>query len=313
MALTVEQQAFDSNKDGRLTGSELTNYNDAVTAAAEPENEANRPKSGTDVSTAVTRLNYESAKALLEKSVEALEVNVKFTKEDINAFMEMFKKEQNKQIAKTVTTSASKTTPGVGEGAADKVIAGTQKQEFPSFFNPSSFAQDFVWSKVNFKDEAVLGGKTLGVLSDVRAAVEAFQLMGVSEADIRTAAKQIAMGKKSLDSYKTELQKIAKREYPQFADRFDADPELTTYDIASPIIGMLSKTWEVDSDSIKMDNPIVMSYMNYAGADGKGQQPSRYDLLIKAKQDPKYQLTQQANEDARSAATELARAFGFGI
>lgn len=312
MGLTVEQQGFDYNKDKKLTGSEVTDYNNAAAAAAVPEG-TNNPKAGSGVSTAVTRLNYESAKALLEKSVEGLEVNLKFTKEDILAFMEIFKKEQDKQIAKTVVTSSSKTTPGAGEGAVDKTVESTQKAEYPSFFNPTQTAQDFIWSKINFKDEKVLGGKTLGILSDVRAAIEAFQLMGVSDADARLAAKQIAMGKKTIDSYKTELQEKAKKEYPQFADRFAADPELTTFDIASPIIGMLAKTWEVDSGSIKMDNPIVMSYMNYAGADGKGKQPSRYDLLLKAKQDPKYQLTQQANEDARSAATELARAFGFGI
>jgi hypothetical protein len=137
--------------------------------------------------------------------------------------------------------------------------------------------------------------------------------MGVSDNDIRAAAKQIAMGKKTVEDYTVELQKIAKKEYPQFTDRFDADPTLTTYDIASPIIGMLAKTWEVDSKDIKMDDPIVMSYMNYGGADGKGQQPSRYDLLLKAKNHPKYQYTQQANEDARDAATGLARAFGFGV
>jgi hypothetical protein len=310
MALTTEEQAFDiSPKDGKLSEAERANFDKSQV----PLGTAGGPTSGTSVNTAATRLNYQSAKELLEKSIEGLEVNLKFTKEDILAFMEIFKKEQDKQIAKTVVTSSSKTTPGAGENAVANTVESTQKNEYPSFFNPTQTAQDFIWSKINFKDEAVLGGKTLGILSDVRAAVEAFQLMGVSDADARVAAKQIAMGKKTLDSYKTELQAKAKKEYPQFADRFDADPELTTFDIASPIIGMLSKTWEVDSDSIKMDNPIVMSYMNYAGADGKGKQPSRYDLLLKAKQDPKYQLTQQANEDARSAATELARAFGFGI
>ena len=137
--------------------------------------------------------------------------------------------------------------------------------------------------------------------------------MGVTDNDIRIAAKEIAMGRKTIDAYKVELQQIAKKEYPQFSDRFDKDATLTTYDIASPIIKMLAKTWEVEEDQVKMDNPLVMSYMNYAGPDGKGQAPSRYDLLLKAKKDPKYQLTQQANEDARDAATGLARAFGFGV
>ena len=76
---------------------------------------------------------------------------------------------------------------------------------------------------------------------------------------------------------------------------------------------MLAKTWEMDEKDISMDDPIVMSYMHYAGADGKGQQPSRYDLLLKAKSDRKYQSTQEANENARDAAVGLARAFGFGV
>jgi hypothetical protein len=34
---------------------------------------------------------------------------------------------------------------------------------------------------------------------------------------------------------------------------------------------------------------------------------------MKAKADPKYQKTQEANENARDAAVGLARAFGFGV
>jgi hypothetical protein len=130
---------------------------------------------------------------------------------------------------------------------------------------------------------------------------------------MRIAAKEIAMGNKTIEDYNVELQRIASKEYPQFADRFAKDPTLTTYDIASPIINMLAKTWQMDPKTVKMDNPFVMSYLNYAGPDGKGQQPSYYDLLMKAKNDPKYDLTQEANENARDAATGLARAFGFGV
>jgi hypothetical protein len=76
---------------------------------------------------------------------------------------------------------------------------------------------------------------------------------------------------------------------------------------------MLAKTWQKDPKEIEMDNPFVMSYLNYAGPDGKGKQPSYYDLLLKAKNDPQYELTEKANEDARDAAVGLARAFGFGV
>jgi hypothetical protein len=56
-----------------------------------------------------------------------------------------------------------------------------------------------------------------------------------------------------------------------------------------------------------------MSYLRPGGADGKGVAPSYYDLLLKAKNDPKYDLTREANENARDAATSLGRALGYGV
>lgn len=273
----------------------------------------NRSSAGTSTSTTVTRLTYQSAKSLLEAVMREADFMGKLTPEDIKQFVVDFSAAQDKQIEKVIVKSSSKTVAGATKDATSKVVDTTAKTEFPSFFDAKAFANDFIWSKIDFKNEKALGAKALTSLADVRGVVQSFQLMGVTDNDIRAAAKEIAMGRKTLDAYKVELQQIAKKEYPQFADRFDKDPTLTTYDIASPIIKMLAKTWEVEEDQVKMDNPLVMSYMNYAGPDGKGQAPSRYDLLLKAKKDPKYQLTQQANEDARDAATGLARAFGFGV
>jgi len=271
------------------------------------------PKSGTSTSTAVTKLTYESAKALMQKAAEDADFIGKFSKADIEEFMKEFDIKQNSMIAKTVTSTASKTTAlGTADGAS-RTVESTAKQEFPSFFKPEEFAADFIWKKINFKDEATLGAKSLDALAKVRGIVQSFQLLGVSDAEAKVAAKQIAMGKKTEAEYTVELQKLAKKEYPQFADRFDTDPTLTTYDIASPIIDMLAKTWQVDKKTIKMDNPLVTKWLRYAGPDGKGVQPSYNDLLIQAKNDPKYELTTEANENARDAASSLARAMGFGV
>jgi hypothetical protein len=274
---------------------------------------ANTARVGTSTDTKVTRLTYQTAKGLLERVMDEANFMGKLNPEDIKNFMALFSQAQDAQIEKVVTTTSSKTTKGATADAASQVVESTKKQEFPSFFDPAEFARDFIWQKINFKDEKNLGAKSLAALGEVRNAVKAFQLMGVTDNDIRAAAKQIAMGKKTIDAYKIELQQIAKKEYPQFADRFATDPELTTYDIASPIIKMLAKTWEMEEKDISFDDPIVSSYMNYAGPDGKGQPPSRYDLLLKAKADRKYQATQEANENARDAAVGLARAFGFGV
>lgn len=263
--------------------------------------------------TSVTRLTYNSAKAMLQDAMEEVGFAGKLTKADIEDFMKRFEKNQNEQIQKIITSSRTKIVPGATDEATKKVMESTARQEFPSFFKPLEFAKDFIFAKIDFKNEGALGAKQLDVLAQVRGLADQFQLLGVSPADLRVAAKQIAMGKKTLDEYTVELQQIAKKEYPQFADRFNLDPTLTTYDIAAPVINMLAKTWQKSPKEIKMDNPYVMSYLNFAGPDGKGKQPSYYDLLLKAKNDPQYELTEEANENARDAAVGLARAFGFGV
>jgi hypothetical protein len=315
MALTKDEMLFDKNKNGVLEPSEQQSM-DSLGAYLNVDEVAKttNPKSGTSVSSKITKLTTQTARALMETAAEGADFIGKFSNADVEQFIKEFNAMQAMQVEKVVTSTAQKVTPGgATEGAVDKTVESTAKTEFPSFFKPSEFASDWVWKKINFKDEKALGAKSLTALGEVRGLVKSFELLGVTESDIRKAAKQIAMGQKTIDAYRVELQQVAKKEYPQFAERFDADPELTTYGIASPIVKMLAKTWEVDEDEVSLDNPIVMSYMHYAGADGKGQQPSRYDLLLKAKADPKYQKTQEANENARSAATGLARAFGFGV
>lgn len=271
------------------------------------------PQSGTNTATSRTKLTKNTALAIMKLAAEDAGYTTKFTTADVEQFMKEFDAAQAQQIERVVTSTSSKTVPGATEDAVDKTTSSTAKTEYPSFFDPGTFTSDWVWKRVDFNNEATLGAKSLGVLAQVRGLVAKFNILGVSDKDAKAAAKAIAKGDIKLADYTVTLQKIAAKEYPQFADRFAKDPTLTTYDIAEPIIKMLAKTWEVPEEDVTMDNPLVMSYTNYAGADGKGIAPSRYDLLLKAKNDPKYQLTEEANNNARDGAVEFSRALGFGV
>lgn len=273
----------------------------------------NSPKAGTQVSTKKTKLTTQTALEIMQLAAEDAGYTAKFTKEDVAQFIKEFDAAQAKQVEKVITSTSQKTVEGATPEAVDKTMESVAQTEFPSFFKPGEFALDWIWKKVNFKDEKALGAKSLTALTEVRGAVDAFQILGYTDSDIRNAAKQIAMGKKTIADVKVELQQIAKKEYPQFADRFATDPELTTYDIASPVIKLIAKTWEVDDKDVSIDDPIVSSYLNYAGPDGKGQPPSRTDLIRMAKKHSKYEETTEANDNARDAAVGLARAFGFGV
>ena len=313
MVLPADQVPFDENGDGKLTGSEMTNYTNKAIADAFSNSSSANPKSGTDVSTGKTKLTTESARAMMETAAEDADYMGKFSKADVAQFIKDFDEEQARQVAKVITTTASKTTVGATAGAVDKTASSTAKTEYPSFFKPTEFASDWVWSKINFADEKTLGTKSVTALAEVRGIIDKFQLLGVSDAEAKIAAKQIAMGKKTIADYTTDLQKVAIKEYPQFADRFKLDPTLTTYDIASPIINMVADTLELDRKTVKMNHPVVLAYTRSAGADGKGVAPSYYDLLLKTKQLPDYQKTKQANDEARDGATSLAKSLGFGL
>jgi hypothetical protein len=313
MALTEKEALFDTDpKDGVLSPSERQMY-DSVSGFLDINAINAGPKSGTGVSTKKTKLTTASARALMEAAAEANGYMGKFSTADITQFMNEFDAEQKLQIEKVVTSTASKTTPGATPEAVTATAESVAKTEYPSFFNSAQFASDWIWNKISFADDKKLAAKNLAVLSQVRGVIDKFQLMGVSDAEAKAAAKQIAMGKKTIADYTVELQKKASVEYPQFADRFAKNPTLTTYDIASPIINMVAKTLEVDPSTIKMDNSIVLAYTRYAGADGKGVPPSYYDLLLRTKQLPEYQKTQQANNEARDSATSLAKSLGFGL
>jgi len=313
MALPEDQVPFDEDEDGKLTGAEMQNYTTNKIANAFSGDTSKNPKSGTDVTTSATKLTTESARALMETAAEDANYMGKFSSADIAEFIKQFDAEQARQVAKVITTTGSKTTVGATAGAIDKTASSTAKTEYPSFFKPSEFASDWVWSKINFKDEATLGAKSVTALAGVRAVIDAFQIMGVSDAEAKIAAKQIAMGKKTIAEYTTDLQKVAIKEYPQFADRFKLDPTLTTYDIASPVINMVAETLEMDPKTVKMNHPVVLAYTRSAGADGKGVAPSYYDLLLKTKQLPEYAKTKVANMEARESAESLGQALGYGL
>lgn len=264
-------------------------------------------------STSVTKLTPASARGMMEEASKAAGYTGTFTDADVKAFMKAFAKKQADQIERINTIARSKMTPDTTKEGFTKIVQSTAREEFPSFFKPVEFASDFIWARVNFGDKASLSGKNLGILSGVRGVVKDFQILGYSDSEALIAAKDIARGKYTLADFTTTIQAKAVTEYPQFADRFKVDPTLTTKKIAQPIIDMLAATWEVDADTIDMNNPIVTSWLHPGGADGKKPAISYNEAYQRALNDPKRESTKAANDSARDAAVGLASAFGFGV
>jgi hypothetical protein len=255
------------------------------------------------------KLTPVSARELLKQSAADAQFTGTFTDEDVANFLKQFNAEANRQIESVV--KEARTTVGKGATAAD--IQRIISTSFPSFFKPGEFAKDYVWSKINFKDSATLGGKAALALQQAKQVAADFDLFNFSDAEVQQAAKDIAMGKKTMDQFKAELTTKAKMEYPIFASRFDTTPGATTKDFASPVIKMLAKYWEVDESTIGMDNEIVQKWTRAGGPDGKGPAPTLAELTMIAKNHPNAEKTSWANESARQSASSLARALGAGV
>lgn len=259
------------------------------------------------------KLTPESAKALLTQAAQDAQFTGTFSKADITDFIAKFQKEADAQMAVVVKDAQSRLTPGATATDLAKTVSSLITTTYPSFFKSQDFAKDYVWSKINFADDKTLAGSNMSTLAQVRQLVKDFNILGISDTEIAQAAKDIAMKKKTLADYTTELQQIAIKEQPVFADRYKANPTLTYKDIANPVIQLLAKTWEVDPSTIGLDNPIVMQYMNPGGADGKGATLTYADVTRLALNDSRYEVTTAANDKARDSATALARAMGYGV
>lgn len=257
------------------------------------------------------KLTFNAAAELLKQTVSDVQYTGAISKEDIQAFADQFNAESAKQIDQVIKSARSQVTAGQSAEDIQKTVQSVMSTSMPSFLNPKQFASDFIWSKVNFRDEKTLGGKSLSALQDVRTLVKSFNLLGFSDAEAQIEAKNVAMGKKTLDSLKAELAKKAEIEYPTLADRFKLG--LSTKEIADPVIKLLSKTWEVPEDTIDLDNPLVQAYIRPGGADGKTPPLTYAEIKQKAMNDPKFEQTTAANDMARQSATSLARALGAGI
>lgn len=267
----------------------------------------------TITSSDVVKINPAAAKALLEETMNAIQFQGKLSPKDLQDFVTAFNTEAASQADKAIREATSTTTGAGTPGDIAKTRADSFTTKFLSYFNAKQFASDYLWAKVNFKKEATLGGVALQALNQVRSAVKDFNSSMVSDIEIQQTAKEIASGKKTIAQYNAELAQKAALDYPQYADRFARTPGATVRDFASPIIKILASTWEVDPNSIDLNDPEVDRLLRPDGIGGKAALPSLGDVQVAARSSKRADTTQQGINTGRDSAFAFARMMGYGV
>lgn len=259
------------------------------------------------------KLTTTAGKQLLDAIARDIQYTGKFSQAELTSFVNAYNKAANAQLETVVRTARSQIKPGATEADAQKTIQSIISTNFPNFFDPKQFTKDYIWGKVNFADVKNLGAKSLVALTEARSIVKAFNLSSVSEAEVQAAAKKIAMGDLTLEEYKAQLTQQAKIEYPQLAARFDSTPGATTRQLYSPILKAIADAWEVDPESLDLNDPFIDKLIRPDGVVGKVPPASVGEAAMAAMNDKRFDGTLKAIDNARDSATAFSRALGWGI
>ena len=292
MAITKEEAAAIAEVFGKFVGT-----------GAEP---------GKTVSSDAIKLTPISAKQLLASIASEIQFTGKFTKEDIAAFVASYNKKANEQLD-IVIRETRETIKSGGTANISETIKNIITTKYPSFFDPKTFTKDYIWSKINFADEKTLSAKALDALTTARQIAKDFNLSTVSDIEIQEAAKRIATGKISAENYRTELAAKAAAEYPQLGDRFKNTPGATVRSLYNPILRAVADAWETDVNELDLNDPFIDSLLRPDGVIGKAPSVTIGEATQKALMHPKADNTQKQISNAKTAASNLARALGFGI
>ena len=268
-------------------------------------------KNSDTINRGVIKLTDVGAKQLLDSIMADIQFTGKLSKEDLTNFVEIYNKAANAQL-ETVTRIVREQLPkDANTKDIEKTVSTVVQTTSPSYFDPKQFTKDYLWAKVNFADEKTLGAKALDALTTARQIARAFNLSTVSEIEIQDAAKRIATGKITSENYKTELAAKAAVEYPQLTDRLKNTPGATVRSLYNPVLKAVADTWEVEIESLDLNDPFIDKLIRPDGVIGKmpsataGEAKQAALLHANADKAP----TQIVN--ARNAATSWAKAMGF--
>lgn len=268
--------------------------------------------SGKTISKEAIKLTPAAAKQLLQTIAADAGYTGTFSTADIASFVASYNKMANEQLDTVVREARDVVTSGKTADITE-TVKNIVTTKYPSFFDPKTFTKDYIWSKVNFKDEKTLGPKALDALTTVRGIAKSFNLSTVSDIEIQDVAKKIASGKLTAEDYKTQLAAKAAIEYPQYADRLKTTPGATIRDLVNPVLRVVADSWEVDVNSLDLNDPFIDKLIRPDGVIGKAAPASVGDAKRAADAHPNRNKTIAENNNAREAATEMASALGFGI
>lgn len=225
---------------------------------------------------------------------------------DVNILSSADKKEFFDKLNKEAKASGKTTTRKAATGGMETIVT-------PSLFNAKDFTESFLWAKVNFDDTTKLPSSAITQISSIKSILKANGISDLSQKEINALGVALASGKQTIDTLKKDLGAKAAARYPLFSKRLQDTPGLTVMDVVEPYIAQMAKYWEIDPNSIDLDNPDLDKFIRPDGTAGNVPMGSLSDWITYLKNHPNSEKASWSKDLARDSAVGVARAMGFGV
>jgi len=153
-----------------------------------------------------------------------------------------------------------------------------------------------------------LMGESGNLQDDLRAIATA---NGLSYTDnwYESAAKSVAAGLKTANDWERDVREQAAGNWGVYADKIRAGAN--AYDLASPYINTMAKEFEMDVNSISLDDPYIRQALTGVNDKGEPAATSLWEFQKKLRSDPRWMNTAKAQNEITGVTGKVMQMFGL--
>jgi hypothetical protein len=157
------------------------------------------------------------------------------------------------------------------------------------------------------KFKGSLGGDTLGKVQSLEEYADTFG-MSYSKATLDSWSQGIFSGTNTLYDIQEKIRRDSASAYPVFADDINKGTSLDA--LASAYKSSMATILEIDSDTISWNDPTFRRALQYVGTDGKPALKPIWQFEAELRQDPRWDLTNNARSTADSISLKVLKDLG---
>lgn len=157
------------------------------------------------------------------------------------------------------------------------------------------------------KFKGTIGGETLGRVQSLEEYAKSFG-MSYSPTTLNSWSQGIVSGTNTIFDIQEKIRRDSASAYPVFAD--DINKGTSVDALASAYKNSMATILEIDADTISYNDPTFRKALQYVGPDGKPAVKPIWQFEAELRQDPRWDLTDNARATVDSLSLKVLRDFG---